>query len=92
MEIFKLFGSVLVETSGADQALDKTGKKSEGLTTKIGKFIKTAAKWAVGIGAGVAAAGATVFKLASETAEAADTIDKMSQKLGMSWRAKEWFL
>lgn len=91
MEIFKLFGSVLVETSGADQALDKTGKKSEGLTTKIGKFIKSAAKWAVGIATGVTAAGATVFKMASETAEAADTINKMSQKLGMSRKAfQEW--
>lgn len=91
MEIFKLFGSVLVETSGAENALDKTGKKSEGLTNKIGNFIKTAAKWAVGIATGVAAAGATVFKLASETAEAADTIDKMSQKLGMSRKAfQEW--
>lgn len=91
MEIFKLFGSVLVETSGADEALDKTGKKSEGLTTKIGNFIKTAAKWAVGLGTSVAAAGVTVFKLASEAAETADTIDKMSQKLGMSRKSfQEW--
>lgn len=91
MEIFKLFGSVLVETSSADQALDKTGKKSEGLTTKIGNFIKIAAKWAVGLGAGVAAAGATVFKLASNVAQTADTIDKMSQKLGMSRKGfQEW--
>lgn len=91
MEIFKLFGSVLVETSGAENALDKTGKKSEGLTTKIGNFIKTAAKWAVGIATSVVAAGATVFKLASDTAQAADTIDKMSQKLGMSRKSfQEW--
>lgn len=31
MEIFKLFGSVLVNTSGAESSLDKTGKKAEGL-------------------------------------------------------------
>lgn len=40
MEIFKLFGSVLVETSGAESALDKTGKKAEGLGSTFSNVFK----------------------------------------------------
>lgn len=40
MEIFKLFGSVLVETSGAESSLDKTGKKAEGLGSTFSNVFK----------------------------------------------------
>lgn len=40
MEIFKLFGSVLVNTSGAEGSLDKTGKKAEGLGSTFSSVFK----------------------------------------------------
>ena len=53
MEIFRLFGSVLVDSSGADKALDNTDKKAQSVTSRLGEFIKTAAKWAAGIVASI---------------------------------------
>lgn len=50
----------------------------------LGSNLVTAAK--VGAAA-VAAAGASLFAFASSTASAADTVDKMSQKLGLSREA-----
>ncbi|MGM9660773.1 MAG: hypothetical protein ACI3WQ_09250 [Faecousia sp.] len=40
MEIFKLFGSVLVNTSGAESSLEKTGKKAEGLGSTFSSVFK----------------------------------------------------
>jgi len=84
MEIFKLFGTVMVNTDKANKSISKTGDHSETLRGKLGKGIKTAAKY----GAAFAAAGAAVVgamvKLASKTAAAGDEIDKNSQKLGIS--------
>lgn len=49
MEIFKLFGSIFVNTDEADKSMQKTEKNAEGIASKLGNGIKTAAKWGVGI-------------------------------------------
>ncbi len=84
MEIFKLFGSIFVNTDEADKSMQKTEKSAESIATKFSNGIKTAAKWGTAITAGAAAAGAAVYKFASNSASAADNIDKMSQRLGLS--------
>lgn len=91
MEIFKLFGTILVDSSKAEKSISKTGKQADGLTTKLGKGIKTAATWAAGLTAGAVAVGGAMLGMASKAAEATDRIDKMSQKMGFSREGfQEW--
>ncbi len=91
MEVFKLFGSILVDSSKAQESISKTEGKADGLGKKLGNGIKTAAKWGAAIGAGAAAAGAALFGMANKAAGATDRIDKLSQKIGISRQGfQEW--
>lgn len=91
MEIFKLFGSVFVNTDEAEKSLSKTDKKAGGLATSMGKGIASVGKFALGVGAAAAAGSAALFGMANNAAGATDRIDKMSQKLGMSRQTfQEW--
>ena len=84
MEIFKLFGSIMVDSSKADESISKTTKKAGGFAEKLGTGIKTAAKWGAAIVTGTTAAVGGMVKFAEKTASTADNIDKMSQKMGLS--------
>lgn len=91
MEIFKLFGSIMVNSSEAEKSISNTGAKAEKLASKLGKGITTAAKWGAGIAAGATAAAGAMLGVAKKSAEAADEIDKMSQKIGLSKKSyQEW--
>lgn len=91
MEIFKLFGSIMVNSSEAEKSISNTGEKAENLAAKLGKGITTAAKWGATIAAGATVAGGAMLGIANKSAEAADEIDKMSQKIGVSKEAyQEW--
>lgn len=88
MELFKLVGSIAVDNASANKSIDDTTKKTSNLGNKLGSGIKTAAKWGAkiataGVAAGTIAAGG-VMKLSNSSASAADRIDKMSQKIGIS--------
>lgn len=67
MEIFKLVGSIFVDSSKAEQSIAKTDSKAQ----KIGKTllggVKTAGKWGAAIVAGAAAAATAVAGLATAT-------------------------
>lgn len=84
MEIFKLFGTLLINNDEANKSISKTEKKAEGLGTKLLKGAGTAAKFGAGVATGVAAGGAAILGLANNAAGATDRIDKMSQRLGLS--------
>lgn len=84
MEIFKLFGTILVDSSKAEESISKTENKADSLGSKLGNGIKTAGKWAAGIGAGAAVAGGALMALANKTAESADEIDKLSERTGIN--------
>lgn len=91
MEIFKLFGSIFVNTDDADKSMQKTEKGAESIATKFTQGLKTAAKWGAAIVTAAATAGTAVFGLATNAASTADEIDKMSQKIGISTEAyQEW--
>ncbi len=91
MEIFKLFGSIFVDNEEADKSISKTEKKAEGLASKLGGGIKTAAKWGAAIAGGATVAAGGMLKIANKSAETTDRIDKMSQKLGMTREGfQEW--
>lgn len=83
MEIFKLFGSVLVDTASAESSIQKTTEKAGGLGSKLAGGIKTAAKWGAGIAGAAVAVGGAMITAAKGTAEAADKIDKASQRMGV---------
>lgn len=84
MNIFTLMGTIMVDSAAAEKSISSTSDKAESFGTKIGKGIKTAAKWGAAIGAGAAVVGAGMYKMATSSAETTDRIDKLSQKIGMS--------
>lgn len=90
-EIFRLFGSIFIDTTEADKSLSKTDSKAKKLQDTLGKAVTGAAKMATGVAAGISAAGAAVFAFADNVASVGDTIDKQSQKLGLSAKGyQEW--
>lgn len=91
MEIFKLFGSIFVNTDDADKSMQKTEKNAESIAGKLGKGIKTAAKWGSGIATAATVVTGAFTGLATDAAGTADEIDKMSQKIGLSTKGyQEW--
>ena len=83
MEIFKLIGSVMVDTADAEKSLAKTEDKAEGLGNKLANGAKTAGKWAMGIAGAATAVGTAMVAAAKDTAAEMDTIDKASQRMRM---------
>lgn len=91
MELFKLFGSVMVDNSKANQSMQKTVSIASRLGKGLGNGIKTAAKWGAGIAAGASVGGAALFGMAKKAADTGDRIDKLSQKIGLSRTGfQEW--
>ncbi|MBE6955677.1 MAG: hypothetical protein E7449_07215 [Ruminococcaceae bacterium] len=91
MEIFKLFGSILINSDEAEASIQKTESKAGKMAEALGNGIKTAAKWGTAIVAGAGAAGAALMGVANKAAESADEVDKMSQKIGLSKEGfQEW--
>lgn len=87
MELFKLFGTIAVNNSDANNAIDESSDKAESFGSKLKNGIGTAAKWGTAIVGGASAAGAALIKFAESSASTADNIDKMSQKIGISRQA-----
>ena len=93
--IFSLFGTIFIDNAEADKSIDTTTEKAEKSGSKVGSAFSSIAKGAAAMGtavvAGAAAIGTAAYKMASDTAAAADEVDKTSQKLGMSKTAyQEW--
>lgn len=91
MELFKLFGSVLIDTAKAEESLSKTEKKADGFGTKLGAGIKTAAKWGAGLATAAGVAGTAMLGVATKASDTAREIDRLSQQTGMTTDAyQEW--
>ena len=69
LEIFRLVGSVFVDTDAADKSLKKTDKEAEGLGTKMVEAGKKAGKFALGVVGAAGAAGAALVAVAENTRE-----------------------
>lgn len=87
MEIFKLFGSILINTDDADKSLAKTDKSAKGIASTLGNGVKAAAKFGAAIGTAAVSAAGGMYKMATSAASVADDVDKMSQKIGVSREA-----
>ena len=91
MELFRLFGSIMIDDKDALKSLKDTEKKTKDASKQMELMRKKAAAVgkavAVGIGVGVTA----LTGLAMKATEATDRIDKMSLKTGLSRKAfQEW--
>lgn len=69
LEIFRLVGSVFVDTGEAEKSLQKTDKTAEGFGSKLLAVGKTAGKFALAVGAGAVAAGTAIVALTESTRE-----------------------
>lgn len=67
MEIFKLVGSIFVDSSKAEQSIAKTDSKAQKIGNTLLSGVKTAGKWGASIVAGAAAAATAVSGLATAT-------------------------
>lgn len=84
MDLFKLVGSVFVDTEQANDSLQKTNEKAE----KTGTTFKDVAGKAAKVGTAIVGASATavggMVSLANKAAATADEIDKGSIRMGIS--------
>ena len=91
MEIFKLVGSIFIDSEEANKSISKTDEKAGGLGKTLVNGAKTAGKFAIGLGTAAAAGATALVGLANDAAGTADEIDKMSQKMGLSKEGfQEW--
>lgn len=91
MELFKLFGTILVDNKEALNSISQTDGKAKGLMDSVGGGIKAVAGAAVAVGAVASAGAAAMYGMAMKSAEATDRVDKMSAKIGVSKQAfQEW--
>lgn len=84
MDIFKLVGSVFVDTDEANKSLSKTDEKASGLGTTMTNMGKTVGKAALAIGTAAVGAGAALVGMANNAAQTADAVDKGSLRMGVS--------
>lgn len=87
MELFKLFGTIMVDNEKANKSIDKTSSHADGLGKKLLGGVKTVGKWGVAFGAAATTAAAAIYGVAQKAAGTTDRIDKMSQKIGISREA-----
>lgn len=73
LSIFKLVGSVFVDTDKAEQSIAETEKKSSKLSESLTQGISTAGKWAAGL---ATAAGTAAIALGSTAVKSADDAKK----------------
>ena len=84
MDLFKLVGSVFVDTEKANDSLAKTDEKAKKTGTTFGDVAKKAAGVGTAVVGASAAAVGGIVKLATSSAETADTIDKGSKRMNIS--------
>lgn len=87
LEIFKLYGSIFVNSEKADESIAKTGEKAEGLGQKLLNGAKTAGKFGLGLATAATAGATAMYGMATKAAGVTDNVDKMSQKIGISRQA-----
>lgn len=83
LEIFKLVGSVFVDTDKANDSLQKVDKNASKVAEGFGKAGKVVGAVGAAIGTAIVGAGTAVVNMANDTSEMADTIDKASIRMGI---------
>lgn len=68
LEIFKLMGSIFVDSSKAEASIHKTDQQAEGFGKRLLGGVGTAAKWAAGVAAAAGAAAVAIGTKATKSA------------------------
>jgi hypothetical protein len=85
MELFKVFGSVIIENAAANAALDETNKKGANIASGLGDMAGLAAKAGLAFTAlGVAAVGGMVVKGVMAADEMQESLNGLLAKTGYS--------
>lgn len=84
MYLFKLVGSIFVDTDAANDSLSKTDKKAEGVGDTFSKVAGGVAKAGAVIGTAAIGVGSAAIKMASDSSASMDVIDKGSQRMKIS--------
>lgn len=84
LEIFKLVGSVFVDTEKANESLAKTDKKATGVAEGLGKVAGTVAGFATAVVGTATAIGGAVLSVADDFSQQTDEIDKASIRMGLT--------
>jgi len=91
MEIFKLFGSIFVDSKQAEESISSTDKKADSLGGKLSSMVGTAAKWGAGILLGAGAAAGGLLAMADKTMSTAASMKKLSVATQLSINdTQEW--
>lgn len=77
-EIFKLFGTIMVNNEQANESIQKTEEHAEGVGKKLLNGVSTAAKWGAGI---AVAAGTAAVALGVKSVASADEFQKALNQL-----------
>lgn len=83
MEIFKLVGSIFIDTDKANDSLQKTDKKASTVGQTLGKVGKGALEFASIAGGAMLAVGGAALGVANNVSQTADEIDKASIRMGI---------
>lgn len=70
LELFRLVGSIFVDSEEANKSISKTDENAQGLGQTLLGGVKTAGKWAAGLAAGAAAIGTAVVAGSSKAVSA----------------------
>lgn len=84
LEIFRLVGSIFVDTDKANESLQKTDKKATSVAEGLGKAGQVAAGAAAAIGTAIIGTGTALVGMANDAAATADEIDKASIRMNVS--------
>jgi len=87
LELFKLFGTILIDNDPANRKLQETDAQAEKVGNTLTRVAATAAKWGAAIAAGATAAGGALFALSKRVADTAGYIDDVTQKMGIGTTA-----
>ena len=87
LEIFKLVGSIFIDTDKANESLAKTDKKATSVAEGLGKAGKVAAGAAAAIGTAIIGTGTAMVSMANDASKTADEIDKASIRMGIGTEA-----
>lgn len=91
MELFKLMGSIFVDSDAAEKSISKTDEKANNLGKNLGKGIATAAKFGAALVAGAGVAVGGMFALGVKIGDTADAILDLNSITGMSTDSvQEW--
>lgn len=80
-DIFKLVGSIFVDTDKANESLSKTDKKAESVGSTLASAAGKAGVFAAGLATAAVGVTTGLTKLAADSASTADVIDKASQRM-----------